>query len=296
MGPHHGRVCGMRWTIGMASYNNFDEVYFTIQSLRLHHDLTDCEIVIVDNFGCEALLDFCEEFGAGIVRYEKFTEIRGTAAPRNRIFEIAHGDNVVVMDSHTLLKRGFFDNIPSDDGLYHGPCQLNSFDGFFMGWNPAWRRNMWGAWKASVKTLPEDKVEIWGSGLGVFACRREAWLGFNKDFRGFGGEEGYIHEKYRRAGRKVWCDPSKVWVHYFCNNGRKIPFEIPRIERVRNYLIGFEELGMDTKEMEEHFGPKMIAEARGLIAKERATEAAPTNDADERAIIETERIEPQEVR
>lgn len=37
-------------------------------------------------------------------------------------------------------------------------------------------------------------------GLGIFACRRDVWPGFNPRLRGFGGEEGYIHEKFRRAG------------------------------------------------------------------------------------------------
>ena len=44
-------------------------------------------------------------------------------------------------------------------------------------------------------------------GMGLFSCRREAWLGFNPNFRGFGGEEFYIHEKYRQAGRRTVCLP-----------------------------------------------------------------------------------------
>jgi hypothetical protein len=44
-------------------------------------------------------------------------------------------------------------------------------------------------------------------GMGVFACRKNNWLGFNPKFRGFGGEEGYIHEKYRKNGKQVICLP-----------------------------------------------------------------------------------------
>ena len=38
-------------TIGMATFDDFDGLYFTVQSLRLHHwaDLKDCEILVVDN-------------------------------------------------------------------------------------------------------------------------------------------------------------------------------------------------------------------------------------------------------
>ena len=46
-------------TIGMATYQDFDGVYFSVQDLRLHHDLANVEIVVVDNFGCDATAAFC---------------------------------------------------------------------------------------------------------------------------------------------------------------------------------------------------------------------------------------------
>jgi hypothetical protein len=39
-------------TIGMAAYNDFGGVYFTLQSLRLYQDLRDTELLVVDNYGC----------------------------------------------------------------------------------------------------------------------------------------------------------------------------------------------------------------------------------------------------
>ena len=33
----------MKWSICLPSYNNFTEVYFTVQSLRMYHDLKDTE-------------------------------------------------------------------------------------------------------------------------------------------------------------------------------------------------------------------------------------------------------------
>ncbi len=40
-----------RFTIGMATYDDYDGVYFSIQSIRLHHPeiLEDCELLIIDN-------------------------------------------------------------------------------------------------------------------------------------------------------------------------------------------------------------------------------------------------------
>ena len=71
-------------TIGMATYNDFDGVYFTLQALRLYHDLEDVELLVVDNFGCEHTQQFVE--GWVKARYVLATEAVGTAAPRNLVF------------------------------------------------------------------------------------------------------------------------------------------------------------------------------------------------------------------
>ena len=47
-------------TIGMATYDDFDGVYFTIQALRLYQDLTNSEILVVDNYGCDDTRKFVE--------------------------------------------------------------------------------------------------------------------------------------------------------------------------------------------------------------------------------------------
>ena len=43
-------------TIGMPTYKDFDGVYFTIQALRMYHDLNNVELLVVDT----------EELRAGI--------------------------------------------------------------------------------------------------------------------------------------------------------------------------------------------------------------------------------------
>ena len=88
--------------------------------------------------------------------------------------------------------------------------------------------------------------------MGLFSCRKSSWLGFNKEFRGFGGEEGYIHEKYRKNGKKALCLPFLRWLHRF---GRPsgVPYTNDLKDRFRNYMIGFVELGLDTTELKNHF-------------------------------------------
>jgi glycosyltransferase involved in cell wall biosynthesis len=292
----------MKWSICLPSYDNFTEVYFTVQSLRLHHDLKDCEIIVVDNFGDKILEGFCREKGAGVVRYEKYTDITGVSAAKNRAIALAKGEFILCMDSHILLRAGALDGSPWGDDLVQGPCLFNNLLDYAFEWLPVWRRQMWGIWAPSIMSpetfaslpeeqrikaeekikkgelkiqpLPTEPFEIWATGAGFFACRRDSWLGFNPKFRAFGGETGYIQEKYRKAGRKVWCDPRMVWVHFFSNGGRKVPFPCPKTARVRNYLLGFNELGLDTSEMETHFGPILMKQVREGLEKEKTETAA----------------------
>jgi glycosyltransferase involved in cell wall biosynthesis len=272
-------------------------VFFTIQSLRIHHEMKNKEIVVVDNFGDDELAKFIKEKGGNTVRYERFTDVRGVSAAKNRAIEIARGEFVLCMDSHILVRQGCFEYDPIGDDLVQGICIANDFSRYAITWLPEWRANMWGTWDwiPATEAMPITQNEIWGMGAGFFACRRDAWLGFNPAFRGFGGETGYIQEKYRKAGRRVWCYPNMQWVHYFCNTGRKIPFPVHMAERVRNYLIGFEEIGLDTMQIENHFGKEMIAKARALMIKDTATKK-PDENATIQGPSETAILKPMEVR
>ena len=98
----------------------------------------------------------------------------------------------------------------------------------------------------------DEPFEIPGQGLGLFMSRKDAWLGFNPHARGFGGEEMYIHEKYRQNGRKTMCLPWLKWGHRF---GRPdgVPYPLTRWNKVRNYVLEFKELGLDMTPIKEHF-------------------------------------------
>jgi hypothetical protein len=116
-------------------------------------------------------------------------------------------------------------------------------------------------------------------GLGLFACRRLAWPGFNRRFRGFGGEEGYLHEKFRQAGGRSLCLPFLRWIHRF-NRPMGIPYTNTWDDRLRNYLIGFTELGWDTGPVEEHFNEFLGPSVAGPIIECAKAEIAQF-DADE---------------
>jgi hypothetical protein len=113
---------------------------------------------------------------------------------------------------------------------------------------------MWGTWAEDprAKDIEGEPFEIPMQGMGLFASRRDAWLGFNPEFRGFGGEEGYIQEKYRQAGHRTLCLPFLRWMHRF-NRPMGTPYRNQWEDRVRNYIIGFRELGLPVDDIIRHF-------------------------------------------
>jgi hypothetical protein len=128
---------------------------------------------------------------------------------------------------------------------------------------------MWGIWATDPRGLdPEGKAfEIPMQGMGLFSCRRDAWPGFNPAFRGFGWEEGYIHEKIRRAGGNTLCLPWLRWVHRF---GRPagVPYPLYIEDKLRNYLIGFIELAWDPAPALEHFAADLSPEKIARVQAE----------------------------
>jgi hypothetical protein len=104
-------------------------------------------------------------------------------------------------------------------------------------------------------------------GLGVFSCRKRAWPGFHPGFRGFGGEEGYIHEKFRQAGRRCLCLPSLRWMHRFGRpSGAKYPLSVD--DKLRNYLLGHAELGLNIAPALQHFSAYLPEERVHAIAEQ----------------------------
>lgn len=99
----------------------------------------------------------------------------------------------------------------------------------------------------------EEPFEIPAMGLGVFSCRKDAWPGFNPRFRGFGGEEFYIHEKFRRAGARCLCLPALRWLHRFTRSGQAIPYQLNRWNKLRNHVVGHQELGLPLDRLHEEF-------------------------------------------
>ncbi len=307
----------IKLTIGMATHTDFDGVYMTVNNLRHNHNLTDCEIVVVDNNPDseqgQKTAGFLSQVKEIPCRYHT-CDIPGTTQSRNAIFDHAEGEAVLVMDSHVFVIPNAIENLkyyylahPETNNLLTGPVYYDNLTSWSTHFFPFWRGQMWGIWalawmspdgktvqtfdnrgvlnlldmqgnrvdfpnipwaghEAQLKALgyhprgfrDDTPFEIPAHGLGLFSCRKSAWLGFNKEFREFGGEECYIHEKYRQAGHTTMCLPFLGWQHRWYKAGPRYGFST--LNKFRNYVLGFKELNLAP--CIEHFKKEGLTQAQ----------------------------------
>ena len=250
--------------IGMATYDDYDGVYFSAQAIRLYHpEVTDdTEILILDNHPTGKCANDLKALDSKIINYRYIPVAQRTGTSiRDMIFENANADYVLCIDCHVFVEPGaikrlidYFDSNPTACDLLQGPMYSDNLKDLSTHFKPVWNKGMYGVWgyDQRAELVDAEPFDIPMQGLGLFACRKQAWPGFNENFRGFGGEEGYIHEKFRQAGGNTLCLPFLRWMHRFARP-MGIPYPINWQDRVRNYLIGFTELGLDTKPIIEHF-------------------------------------------
>jgi hypothetical protein len=269
-------------TIGMATHTDERNVEWTLAGLREQIVLAglqdEVEVVVVDNnpTGPEGARtkSHCTQRHA---RYEPFTAVVGTSAPRNHVFNVARGEWVLCIDSHvsligdTLTKLVEFCRGNSSDDLYHATLINESVlrpDGspavVWTHWIERWGSDGMFGKAASIPAAALQRGEplpIGMAGLGLFLARRESWLRFSDHQKHFGGEEGYIHQKYRVAGRQVMLLPWALWWHRFAQHNK--PFPTDWESRANNYVDSFKQLGFPALSgiRAVHLGAKRIKPA-----------------------------------
>ena len=271
-------------TIGMATYDDYDGVYFSIQAIRLFHpEVTEeTEILVVDNNPkgpCATALRALKKWVKNY-RYIANDTITGTAV-RDVIFREADAAYVLCIDSHVMIEAGrirqlieFFDTRAQTGDLLQGPLLMDDMKSLYSHFEPVWRDGMYGIWGTDNRALDpgEPEFPIQMQGLGLFACRRSDWPGFNPGFCGFGGEEGYIHQKFRNLGGRTLCLPFLRWLHRF-ERPMGTRYQNNMEHRIRNYLIGFDELGMDKSELEAHYcglvGEAIVTKVKTIVRQEK---------------------------
>lgn len=248
------------FTLGIATYDDYDGLYFTVQSARINHpDIK--EVVIIDNNPDSNHGKFIKQLSNWEdkefkINYISYKDKKSTSV-RSRLFEYANQDYVIVADSHVLFLpnsisylKEFYLNDSRPYDFVQGPMMYDDCKTYSTHLDPVWRANFFGIW--ATKFSEEKYFEIPSMGLGVFSCKKDEWLGFNPLFKGFGGEEGYIHEKYRKKSGRCICLQNFKWLHRF-NRPNGIPFPNVLEHRCYNYFVGRFELEMDYMDVANHF-------------------------------------------
>lgn len=251
-------------TIGMATLNDYEGCYHTLQALRMYHGhiVKDCQLLVIDNMPDSPQGKLTKKLtqNLGDVTYIPFDKYHATTV-KGKVFEYAEAPYTLCMDSHVMLTPGalsalvrYFRANPDTVDLIHGPILWDHLGVGATHQELIWSDGMWGKWSESCDERglhPRNPAfEIPSHGTGLFACRTEAWVGFHPAMRGFGGEEGYLQEKFRQHGGRILCLPALRWIHRF---NRVDQMRIHPTDKLRNYLLGFLELGLDVKPLLEHF-------------------------------------------
>lgn len=264
--------CG-KLSIGMVVYDDFDGFYFTIQALRMYHSeaMKDVEFIVINTnprsvLG-EAVKSFCN---SGHIKeplhYYEDDNKMGTAT-RSKIFTYAKTPYVLVLDSHVLVESGgvkklieFFESGNDNGNLLQAPLLYDSLQSGPSKFTPQWSAGMLGTWTMDERSNGSEPFEIDGQGLGLFACRKNSWVGFAKNHSGFGSEECTVNDRFKSKGKKTLCLPWLKWLHRFARpNG--VPYENKYEDRVKNYFRSYLELDKPVYEIIEHFQSLGVSES-----------------------------------
>ncbi|MBH1938261.1 hypothetical protein I5Q34_29060 [Streptomyces sp. AV19] len=245
----------VRLTVAVAVRDDdHDGAYFTALALRLHHPEAAgrCDLLVVDGDpdgpGAPALR------GLPWLRYATCEQVRGSAL-RDLAVREARTEWVLCVDSGALLAPGalarllaFADARPGTRDLFQGPLLDEDLRTVRTHRDPVFDGASFGMWGCDPRGTDADAppFEIGMQDLGLFACRRDAWPGFNPRLRGHGAEEGYLHKKYRAAGARVLCLPFLRWTRR-PRDGSPDPAAI-----CRDRLLAWEEAGLAVEPVVDH--------------------------------------------
>lgn len=246
-------------TIGMATYDDYDGVFFTIQSLRMHHEICNSDaveyIVLDTNPNSPHGQEVKKFVTTGLNGKGKYVEKNsGNISSFNKyeIVDHATGKYVLILDCHVLIQSNgidslldyYLDNRNCKD-LVQGPLLYDDLHNVSTHFKEVWRGDMYGIWETDKESYDKGKpFEIPMNGMGLCSFERKNWPGISTHFNGFGGEEGYIAEKFRVNGGKNICLPTLGWNHRF---GRPsgVKYRLVLEDRIWNYFIGWLEIHKD---------------------------------------------------
>lgn len=245
-------------TVALSVFDEFDNLYWTIQMIRLYGGVS-VEFVVCDNnpFSDQGLATakFVESVPGA--KYVTLDYHFGTSQPRNAAIWAASNKWVLCMDSHIALYPGVMKKLiawcdkNTSDNLFHGPMgHTRTPQQFNTHLRDEWGSGMWGKWTYDPKYMAKE-CEIPSMAMGLFLTQRDSWIGFPTKCKGFGGVEKVTAERYKKRGRKVILLPWLKWQHKFARI--KAPYPLRNEDKFRNYLISFMEDDLDPSRCYKHF-------------------------------------------
>jgi hypothetical protein len=235
-------------TIGMATYDDYDGVYFTIQALRMYHPICqtdEVEFVVIDNnpdgkHGKD-VKKFINQIKQVYIPYKE----KQSSFSKYKVVDYASGKYVIIMDCHVLLfpnaineLLNYFKENPDCKDLIQGPMFNQSLNTYNTHWEPKYRGHMYGIWANDKESYEKgEPFEIPLQGMALMSFERNNFPKISQHFNGFGGEQGTIHEYFKNNGGKIICHPKFSWVHRF-DRPNGVPFPLTLEDRVFNYFLG----------------------------------------------------------
>jgi len=129
---------------------------------------------------------------------------------------------------------------------------------------PEWRGDFFGVWHTDPE-LPKIKIkEIEGHGSAYTLMKREYYPYFSKHFKGFAGEELYIHQKVRNNGGKCYVHLDLGWIHRFYRS-KPITYALTLNDKFHNYLVASYEMGWSVKQVCDYFKRKLAADQYEVV-------------------------------
>jgi len=249
-------------SVCMATYDDYDGVYFTTQALRMYHKVcnTDAvEFVLLDSNPSSSHGKECKKLFSGALRGrgKYISKTQGSISSFNKYETVkyASGKYILIIDCHVLLKANaidlllkYYQDHPNCKDLIQGPLLYDDLQNISTHFKPGWSGDMYGTWSTDKERYLAGKpFEIQMNGMGLCSFEKSNWPEILPFFKGFGAEEGYIAEKFRANGGKNMCLPFLEWNHRFGRpNGVKYPLNIE--DRIWNYFIGWLEIKQDPED------------------------------------------------
>lgn len=250
-------------TIGMATYDDPQGVWWTLSSLRMHHDLTGVELLVVDDHPEPNRGDIHHVCANAHARYVHAPKGMGPAHAKNSVWEHAQGSHVLLVDCHVLLVPGAVSRLVAaaranevSNDMWVGPLRSEAGTIIATELAPELRGDFFGTWLIDTRVPASETRPVRAHGSALSFMRRDAWPKFSEHFRGFAGEEIYIHDKVRRAGGAVLYQPWLGWCHRFPRFGA-VPYTLTLNDKLRNYLVAAYEMSWNIAQIREYFGRKL---------------------------------------